>query len=224
MKELIISLLITISSGQPGIQLISPVVKNHQEVLAAKYEILASREMDMKYRYPVPSVSEVFKDNILLNMAYLDGRVSDASQINWEEIDKPFYSKFTLQPNQTFAFHDAILPEYKDKVVVTTNARFNKQDGFKSDGYLYGDGVCQLASLINWVARDAKLDVVQFTNHDFAAIPEVPKEYGVAIYLDPNNTASSARKNLYITNNHDKPVTFHFNYDNGQLKVSVTKA
>ncbi len=122
MKQLLISLLIALSSGQPGIQLVSPMVKNiSQEVLGAKYEILASREMNMEYRYPVPSVSEVFKDNILLNIAYLDGRVSDATEINWDEIDKPFHSEFTLQPNQSFAFHDAILPEYKDKVVVTTN-------------------------------------------------------------------------------------------------------
>ncbi|PIZ24337.1 hypothetical protein COY48_03330 [Candidatus Collierbacteria bacterium CG_4_10_14_0_8_um_filter_43_86] len=64
-------------------------------------------------------------------------------------------------------------------------------------------------------ARDANLEVVQFTNHDFAAIPEVPKIYGVSIYLHPNNRAASAQKNLYIVNNQDGPVTFRFDY-NGQ--------
>jgi hypothetical protein len=177
----------------------------------------------MEYRYPVASVSKIFKENILLNLAYLDGRVSSPAQINWEEINKPFHSEFTLQPNEAFAYHNAILPEYQDRVVVTTKARFNKQDGFKTDGYLYGDGVCQLASLINWAARDAQLEVFQFTNHDFAAIPEVPKKYGVAIYLDPNNLAASARKNLYIVNNQTKPVTFRFDYIDGQLKITVTK-
>jgi hypothetical protein len=167
--------------------------------------------------------SNIFKDNILLNLAYLDGRVTSSSQINWEDINKPFHSEFTLQPNEAFAYHNAILPEYKDRVVVTTKARFNKQDGFKTDGYLYGDGVCQLASLINWAARDAQLEVAQFTNHDFAAIPEVPKEFGVAIYLDPNNQAASARKNLYIVNNQSQAVTFNFDYRNGQLTVSVSK-
>ena len=149
--------------------------------------------------------------------------MTKAQDINWDEITKPFQSEFTLNPNETFAFHDAVTPQFKNTVVVTTKARFNKQDGFKTDGYLYGDGVCQLASFINMAARDAKLDVVQYTNHDFAAIPEVPKIYGVAIYLNPNNRAASARENLYVTNNQDKPVTFRFNYQNGQLKITVSK-
>ena len=217
MKRIILLTLIAIILSQPAVPAVSPVAKNLNQ------EVLASREIDMEYRYSVPSVSKVFKDNILLNIAYLDGRVTSASQINWEEIDKPFHSEFTLEPNQAFAYHDAILPEYKDKVVVTTNARFNKQDGFKTDGYLYGDGVCQLASLINWAARDAQLEVTQYTNHDFAAIPEVPKQYGVAIYLDPANRASSARKNLYIVNNQSRPVTFNFDYRNGNLTVTISK-
>lgn len=187
-------------------------------------EVLASREISMGYRYPSSSVSEIFKDNILLNIAYLDGRVTSQKDINWTEINRSFHSEFTLKPNESFAFHDAVLPEYKDKVVITTKAHFNKQDGFKTDGYLYGDGVCQLASLINWTARDANLDVVQFTNHDFAVIPEVPKKYGVAIYYNPNSKLSSARENLYITNNRNTAVTFNFDYLNGQLKVSVTEA
>ncbi|KKS94623.1 MAG: hypothetical protein UW68_C0001G0021 [Candidatus Collierbacteria bacterium GW2011_GWB1_44_6] len=216
MKQYILSLLIALIVGQSQLPVASMVVITDPE-------ILSSREIDMDYRYRVSSVSNIFKDNILLNIAYMDGRVSSAKDINWEEVNKPFHSEFTLEPNQSFAYHDVILPEYKDKVVVTTNARFNKQDGFKTDGYLYGDGVCQLASLINWAARDAKLEVEQFTNHDFATIPEVPKKYGVAIYLDPGNLASSARKNLYITNNQDKPVTFHFDYEEGQLKISVSK-
>jgi hypothetical protein len=186
--------------------------------------VLGSREMSMDYRYPVASVSKVFKDNILLNIAYLDGRVSEASDINWEEVTKPFSSQFTLQPNEAFAYHEGLLPEYKDKVVLTTNAHFSKQDGFKTDGYLYGDGVCQLASLINWAALDANLEVKAPSNHDFAAIPEVPKKYGVAIYYDPNSLSKSSRQNLYIVNNQDKPVTFRFDYDGSKLKVSVSKA
>lgn len=217
MKQLIVSILSSILIVQPSKGLVGSSSQNYSPV------VLASRQMDMSYRYHTPSVSDVFRDNILLNIAYLDGRVDSKEDVNWDEINKPFYSEFTLQPNQSFAFHDAVLPEYKDKVVVTTNAHFNQQDGFKTDGYLYGDGVCQLASLINWAAREAKLDVVQFTNHDFATIPEVPKIYGVAIYYDPNSQATSAKKNLYITNNQDKPVTFHFDYRSGVLKVTVSK-
>ncbi len=217
MKKFILSLLFAIIVAKPETPVLPLMSKNHSS------EVIASKEINMNYRYPVSSVSNIFKDNILLNLAYLDGRVTSSSQINWEEINKPFHSEFTLQPNEAFAYHNTILPEYKDRVVVTTKARFNKQDGFKTDGYLYGDGVCQLASLINWAARDAQLEVAQFTNHDFAAIPEVPKKFGVAIYLDPNNQAASARKNLYIVNNQSQAVTFNFDYRNGQLTVSVSK-
>jgi hypothetical protein len=217
MKQYILSVLIAIMLSQPALITLVPLVSKEPSE-----EIIASREISMEYRYRVPSVSQIFKENILLNVAYMDGRVTSAKDINWDEVNKPFHSEFTLEPNQSFAFHDAVLPEYKDKVVVTTNARFNQQDGFKTDGYLYGDGVCQLASLINWAARDADLEVEQFTNHDFAVIPEVPRVYGVAIYLDPSNQAASARKNLYITNNQSKPVTFNFDYIGDKLTISVT--
>jgi hypothetical protein len=185
---------------------------------------LASREMSMDNRYPVASVSKVFKENILLNIAYLDGRVTSSKDINWSKVTESYRSEFTLKPNEVFAYHNGVLPQYKGKVVLTTNTRFNQQDGYKTDGYLYGDGVCQLASLLNWAAKDAKLDVYAPANHDFAMIPEVPKEYGVAIYFDPNDPGHSASRNLYITNNQDKPITFVFDYDGGMLKISVTKA
>lgn len=183
---------------------------------------ISSRTMSLDDRYPAKSVSDVFKDNILLNVAYLDGRVTSAKDINWVSLEQPFKSEFTLQPNQTFAFHDAVLPEFKGKITLTTNAHFNSQDGFKTDGYLFGDGVCHLASLINWAARDANLQVEAPTNHNFAVIPEVPKQYGVAIYYDPNNQFAGAEENLYITNNKDKPVNFVFEYKDGYLSVSVT--
>jgi hypothetical protein len=183
--------------------------------------VLAQREFSTEYRYPVKSVSDIFTDNILLSLAYLDGRVTTASDIKWDEIGKPFNSRFSLKPGEAFAFHDQVYPEYEGKVVVTTHSRFNKQDGYKSDGYLYGDGVCQLASLIAWVAKDAKLDVKAPTNHDFAAIPEVPKEQGVSIYYDPTDKAHSVRSNLYITNNTNKEVSFVFEYKNGKLTVKA---
>ena len=124
---------------------------------------------------------------------------------------------------QEFVFHDQILPEYKGSVVRTTNAHFNYQDGFKSDGYLTGDGVCHLASLIYWTAKDAGLEAYAPTDHDFAEIPGVPKEYGVSIYDLPGAFETSARQNLYITNNLDKPVSFIFNYDGSNLTVDVIK-
>ena len=113
------------------------------------------------------------------------------------------------------------MPEYEGKITKTTNAHFNFQEGFKTDGYLYGDGVCHLASLIYWVAKDAGLDAYAPNNHNFAIIPEISKEYGVSIYNHPNNKAKGQRQNLYITNNKEKAVTFKFEYDGVNLKVSV---
>jgi hypothetical protein len=212
-KNLIISLYFALFQG--GVAVVNGVTPS-------KESVLATREISLEYRYPSPRVSDVFKDNILLNLAYLDGRVNSAQDINWTEIEKSFRSEFTLQPNETFAYHDAVLPQFEGKVVKTTEAHFNSQDGFKTDGYLYGDGVCHLASLINWAAKDANLDVLAPANHNFANIPEVPKEYGVAIYYNPTNKAVGARENLYITNNKNKPIHFVFTYQDGKLSVSIT--
>lgn len=212
-KNLILSLFLLLNNGG----LINPILLNN-----SRETTLATREISLDDRYPVASVSQIFKDNILLNIAYLDGRVNDASDINWSEIEKSFKSEFTLQPNETFAFHDAVLPQFEGKVIKTTDAHFDYTDGFKTDGYLYGDGVCHLASLINWAAKDANLEVLAPTNHDFANIPDVPKEYGVAIYYNPSNKLAGANENLYITNNKDKPVNFVFEYKDGILSVTVT--
>jgi len=212
-KNLILSLYFTLFSS--GV----PVVQN---ILPQKENVLSSRTISLENRYPSQRVSDVFKDNILLNLAYLDGRVNTAKDINWSEMENSFRSEFTLQPNETFAYHDAVLSQYEGKVVKTTEAHFNSQDGFKTDGYLYGDGVCHLASLINWAARDANLEVLAPTNHNFANIPEVPKEYGVSIYYNPANKSVGANQNLYITNNQNKPVNFVFEYKDGQLSVTVT--
>lgn len=190
--------------------------------VASKATVLAEREFSLENRYHVKSVSDVFRDNILLNLAYLSGRVTSADNINWSEVTKPQTYKFTLKPNETFAYHKIILPQYEGKIALTANATFGKNDGFKTDGLLYGDGVCHLASLISWAAKDAKLEVYAPANHDFAAIPEVPKSEGVSIYYDPNNRSRSIGQNLYITNNQAKPVDFNFTYEGGILKVSVS--
>lgn len=187
-----------------------------------KTQILAKHTFSLADRYGVPSVNEVFKDNILLTLQYMAGNV-DTKHISWTDVKKPFTYTFTLKPKQTFAFHNEILPQYQASVVKTTNADFSSDQGFVSDGYLVGDGVCHLASFINWTARDAKLDVYAPTRHDFAVIPDVAKEYGVAIYDTPDNQSTSANQNLYITNNQDKPITFTFMYKNNNLQVVVSE-
>lgn len=183
--------------------------------------LVVSHEISLENRYDNSYVNGIFKDNILLNMAYMRGVVKKADDIVWSTIEKPFTYKFTLFPNSTFTFHDDVLEKYKESVTVTSNAHFNFQEGFKSDGYLTGDGVCHLASLIYWAAKDAGLDVYAPTNHDFREIPEIDKKYGVSIYSFPGSTASNAMQNLYITNNKQNPVEFVFGYDGKSLKVSI---
>ena len=193
--------------------------------LAAKGDLyMASHEMSLENRYGNTYVNDVFKDNILLTLRYLEGSVTGADQISWEEVKKPFKYEFSLKPDEQFIFHDTTLPEYTKNVVKATNAHFNYQDGFKSDGYLFGDGVCHLASLMYWVAKDAGLEAVSPVNHNFASVPEVPREYGVSISFRPNETYSSARQNLYITNNKEVPISFVFEYDGENLKIGVKEA
>lgn len=195
-------------------QLVSPLVQGH---------ILATHQISLDERFSVKSVSDVFKDNILLNLAYMDGKIKDA-QIKWDELEKPAKFEFSLDPGKTFAFHDDVLDQYKDSLVKTTQAHFNSQEGFKTDGYLFGDGVCHLASIIYWVAKDAGLSADAPTNHDFMAIPEISKEYGVSIYSNPFSKGSNAQQNLYVTNNKSKKITFKFDYDGTNLKVSAIEA
>jgi len=184
--------------------------------------ILVSREISLQDRYDNPVVNRVFKDNMLLTLEYLHG-IKHTSQPDWQTVEKPANYQLTLQPKETFAFHDALLPQYQGKVRKTTNAHFNGSEGFMSDGYLTGDGVCHLASFMDWVARNAGLVVNAPTNHDFHDIPEIPKQYGVAIFSSPTDNTASALQNLYITNNKEQPVTFAFDYNGTSLKLSVSE-
>lgn len=191
------------------------------DVVTAQQKYLASESISLEKRYENKYVNDVFKDNILLNMSYLSGKITKREDINWEDIRKPYSYRFALPPGKTFAFHEDVLPKYKDTLAKTTNANFNYDDGFKSDGYLTGDGVCHLASLIYWVSKNAGLDVYAPTNHNFAQIPQIDREYGVAIYKLPGQLSANAMQNLYVTNNREKTVIFEFNYQDAQLKLSI---
>ena len=178
-------------------------------ILGASSVELSSKTISLETRYQVPSVNQVFKDNILLTLNYMSGTVRGKNDINWENVKKPAQYEFTLNPGERFAFHDTLLSQYKDGVVKTTNAHFNSSDGFLSDRWLYGDGVCHLASLIHWLhwTRTESFPC----QPRLYRIPEISREYGVSIKYMPGETANSARQNLYITNNQDVPVTFVLN-------------
>lgn len=197
---------------------------NQTSAVIQSEQIISQKEMSLDNRYGNNLVNNVFKNNILLNLAYLKGQVTKASDIKWDEITKPFQYEFQLEPNRTFAFHSDVKDTYKDSLDKTTNAHFNAAEGFKTDGYLFGDGVCHLASLINWVAKEAGLLVEAPTNHDFANIPDIPKEYGVSIYSNPYSKGSNTQQNLYITNNKQKPITFKFEYQDNKVKVAIVEA
>lgn len=182
---------------------------------------LSTRELSLDQRHSAKSVNEVFKKNILLNLAYLNGSVSNKGDISWDKLtNQPIEFSFILKPGQTFAYHQDILPQFNDSLSLTTNSYFGPGQGYLFSGFLYGDGVCHLASLINWAAQDANLDVLVPKKHSIAHIPQIPDQYGVSIYIDPT-TGVGENNNLYITNNKDTDIEFKFVYQNDNLEVSV---
>ena len=185
-----------------------------------KETILAVRRISLSDRYSNKYVNNIFKDNILLTLFYMRYKNISANKINWKRVKEPFRYALILKPNQTFAFHSNVLPKYIGKIDKTTNAHFNSKEGFKSDGYLTGDGVCHLASLMYWVSSSAHLKSYAPTRHSFAVIPDIPARFGVSIY-DSGNNYGSELQNLYITNNLKNTVSFVFNYDGKNLKISA---
>lgn len=175
-------------------------------------EVLSSRTLDLKTRLPNDYGASVFADNILLALHYLK---NDVGQVDWNKIREPFIVEFTLKPGETFAFHENVLPEFKNPTIVL-KSKFYMDEGYLSLNGLGGNGVCHLASLINWTAAGAKLEVVSLVNHDFYPVPGVPRENGTSIF------SSDPRQNLYIKNNQTDPVTFKFAADKEKVKLEIT--
>lgn len=184
---------------------------------------LSSRTMSLDNRFGYSLPENAYKDNILLNLAYIEGVVKSKSDIDWNKLKQAKTIEMTLEPGQLFAYHDIIDLKYNKENIKTVHTNFGAGDGYKFSDGLYGMGVCHLASLMHWAALDAGLESIAPTNHDFFPIPEVPKEYGVAIYSSPDSIAASAQQNLYIRNNFNTKVTFKFDFDGDNLKISVIK-
>lgn len=182
---------------------------------------LGEKTISLKKRHEIQTVNVVFKNNILLTLKYLSNEYQRNDTPDWNQINKAFNYEFALQPNEMFAFHEDTFLEFKKKTVKSTAAHFNYEDGFQSDGYLYGDGVCHLASLLYWVAKNAGLDAIAPTNHDFMPIPQIPKEFGVSIYFQPGQTNANAQQNLYIANNKNSVVRFKIIYDGENLTAEI---
>jgi hypothetical protein len=199
--------------------------------------ILAEKTMDLNNRYPIKSVNDVFGYNIRLAMYYLGeipafvesdstsagkGEFGKLGSLGEFAIPENFEVRLVLNPGEVFAFHDNVLPEFKDKTIKTIGSKFISAEGYKSSGALVGDGVCHLASLINWAATDAGLSVLAKVDHDFRAIPGIPKEFGTSIkYAEQGG--NSQNQNLYITNNQDFPVEFRFEVNKDNVKIQILK-
>src|SRR3989344_4551757 len=79
------------------------------DVNSVQQKYLAASGISLEKRYDNKYVNDVFKDNILLNLSYLSGKITKREDINWEDINKPFEYSFTLLPGKTFAFHEDVL-------------------------------------------------------------------------------------------------------------------
>ena len=180
------------------------------QLVEVGHQVLASEVMDLGNRYPVASISNGFKENILVALGYL------SLQGETLQAQNGFY--FVLLPKEIFAFHrKGILPEFNESKIITQESDFTTNYGYKVVAGLGGNGVCHLASFINWVASEAGLEVIAPTNHNFAAIPGIDKKYGTSI----STRNSPERQNLYIRNNFDFPVEFRFFLLGDNLSLTI---
>jgi hypothetical protein len=198
MKETIVSIVTLVSTAvlpvsQAATPLLSPIP---EYLINVREQVLAEHSLDLTTRDEVEIVNEVFAFNILKALEYLGT------------------DSFTLEPGEVFAFHANVLPEFEDPKI-TMNSKFYVEEGYQAVGGLGGNGVCHLASLINWVAQDAGLEVTALMNHSFAPVPGVPAEYGTSI------RSQSPNQNLYIKNGFDYPVKFVFKVDKNKVKLKI---
>lgn len=218
--------------GMPAFMLTSqPMVWDTANSIIKQPTVLAEHILDLETRLPNEQGSQAFADNIVLTLHYLKGDVAAYkidgqnpvrdTNLNWEKIREPFEATLTLNPGEVFAYHDTILPEFEGLTLKTTNAHYMSKEGFKTFAGLPGNGVCHLASLINWVSKDAGLEVTSKVNHDFYPVPGVPRENGTSIRWGPNGEFNSRNQNLYVKNNFDHPVTFEFEVSMENVKMSV---
>lgn len=214
MTNLIVSTALTASLLFSQPTMVSPVAGNAGQLV--QNQVLASETMDLSYRYPVKSVSDGFSENIFIALGYLAFQ-GDALEAQAGE----FAFVLVLNPGEVFAFHKNILPEFKQDKIITQESGFLKKEGYVSVAGLQGNGVCHLASLMNFVATGAGLEVTAPMNHNFAQIPGIDRKYGTSIYYLPKGGGISQRQNLYIRNNREYPVELRFSLAENLLTFSV---
>lgn len=209
------------STPEARVQNLPPTPETTEEPLPVteqKEIVLSSKSISLNDRHPKWSVNEIVRKNILLCLAYMSGRVDDASDIDWATVESPFQYEFTLQPGEVFAFHDQVLPQYAP-ATVTTRSNFSFEQGYLWDGKYYGGGICDLASFMCWAAKTAGLDQTYVPTRHTKPIPDIPDEYTVAIFYGWERETH----NLYIPNSMDKSVKFIFTYREDTLTVKVIR-
>ena len=167
-------------------------------------QVLAKQSLSLDVRARGKHINEVFKFNILLAV-------------------KKFGHGFTLQPGETFAFHENVLPKFRNSSLRTGWTKYEAGEGYQTVLGLAGNGVCHLASLMDWAASEAGLEVAAPVSHNFALVPGVPKKYGASIHYCPRG-CNSANQNLYIRNNFDFPVKFTFETAKNNLSLTISRS
>lgn len=171
----------------------------------------------------VDYVSQAASDNILLALHYLAKTVPKQGEaIAWAQARQPQLISLELNPGEMFAFHPETLSKFQGKSVKAVQTNFYRSDGYVADNGLVGNGVCYLASLMNWVASEAGLAVTAEVDHDFFPVPNVPPEYGTSIFYTPGSSASQDQ-NLYIENTLDVPVYLVFSADAERVVFGVVR-
>jgi len=208
-KRLLLALLIpffSFSIPKPDLSMVWPIPRE---------EILAEHTLNLEERLPDSEFgNEVFKYNILLALKYIEGD---------PDLGEPFITEVELQPGEVFAFQENLLPEFENKTVKTGWTKYIAQEGYKPLSGLYGNGVCHLASLINWTASDAGLKVTALANHNFWPVPGVPKEYGTSIRYLADNGWKTKNQNLYLENPFDYSVKLIFEASDEEVDLRVVK-
>lgn len=222
LMSLLVLLKVSLDSPQG---LVSPLADSSFSTQSEE-KVLAQMPMDLTKRYDQENINEVFSDNIRLALWYLGGE-SVSKNIDWEKVRQDFKVSFVLKPGGVFAFHDQVLPSFakasEGKPIKTMGSHFIAEEGYRSSGYLYGDGVCHLASLMNWAASKAGLGVVAKADHSFSPIFGVPSQYGTSIRYDKNGGLNTQNQNLYITNNFDFPVMFEFEIYKNNIEIKILR-
>lgn len=182
---------------------------------------LASEKMDLSYRYPVESVSDGFRENILINLYHFSriGADNDYNGVGDIKPQEKVPASFIimLKPGEVFAFHDKINKEYEKDKVIAPKSGYGAKDGYLLISGLYGNGVCHLATLMYKTAEKANIEVNAPTRHDFASIPGFTREEGTAISYGN----CPERQNLYVKNNKPYPVELRFDLSGSDLIFTI---